>query len=223
MTVPLSFRHGTDRVELTVSDLILTGFGGRDPVHINAHIAEMTALGVKPPLKTPCFYPVNPALLSQSAEITVYGHDTAFEVEFVLFASGGQQFVTVGNDQFDLEVERLISAEKGKNLCMKSVADEAWVLSGVLQRWDELQLQLFCDGRKFQEALVRELLHPEVLLDLVESDCGTGGDGRVIFSGTIPLLAKAPSAPYKIEINLTDPLCNRTIHHSFRVNNLSAL
>ena len=132
MTFPISFHHDNGRVDVAVSELILIGFGGRDPVHVRAHIAEMAKLEVKPPPNTPCFYPVKPAILTQCDEITVYGDHTVSEVEFVLFASGGQQFVTVGNDQFDLEVERMISAEKSKNLCMKSLAKEAWSISGVL-------------------------------------------------------------------------------------------
>lgn len=223
MAFPLSFHHGNGRVDVAVSELVLIGFGGRDPVHVRAHIAEMAMLGVKPPPNTPRFYPVNPALLTQSDEITVYGDNTVSEVEFVLFASGGQQFVTVGNDQFDLEVERLISAEKSKNLCMKSLAQEAWAISDVLDHWDKLQLLLFCNGCKIQEASVRELLHPQVLLDLVIKNCGASDGGRIVFSGTIPLLAKAPPTPYRLEIMLNDPISNRAIRHEFRVSHLSAL
>jgi len=223
MTFPLSFHHGNGRVDVAVSELILIGFGGRDPAHVRAHIAEMAVLGVRPPPNTPCFYPVNPALLTQDDEITVYGDNTAAEVEFVLFASCGRQFVTVGNDQFDLEIERLVSAEKSKNLCMKSLAREAWALSDVFEHWDELQLLLVCNGRKLQEASVRELMQPQVLLDLVTKNCGAGDGGRVVFSGTIPQIAKAPPTPYKLEIILNDPISSRTIHHEFRVNHLSAL
>ena len=223
MALPLSFRHGNGRIDVAVSELILIGFGGRDPVHVRAHIAEMAMLGVEPPPSTPCLYPVNPALLTQDDEITVYGDNTASEVEFVLIASGGQQFVTVGNDQFDLEIERLISAEKSKNLCMKSLAREVWALRDVLEHWDELQLLLVCNGHKIQEASVRELMHPQVLLDLVTKNCGASDGGRVVFSGTIPLLAKAPPTPYKLEIILNDPVRSRAIRHEFRVNHLSAL
>lgn len=223
MVLPISFHHGNSRVDVAVSELILIGFGGRDPLHVRAHISEMAMLGVEPPPHTPCFYPVNPALLTQDDEITVYGNNTAAEVEFVLFASGGQKFVTVGNDQFDLEIERLISAEKSKNLCMKSLARETWALSDVLDHWDELQLLLVCNGRKIQEASVRELLHPQVLQDLVTKNCGAGDGGRVVFSGTIPRIAKAPPTPYKLEIILNDPVSSRVIRHEFCVNHLSAL
>ncbi|MEP7172557.1 MAG: DUF2848 family protein [Aestuariivirga sp.] len=223
MVHPLSFHYGNARVDVAVSELILIGFGGRDPAHVRAHIAEMAMLGVEPPPHAPCFYPVNPALLTQDDEITVYGDNTAAEVEFVFFASGGQQFVTVGNDQFDLEIERLGLAEKSKNLCMKSLAREVWALRDVLEHWDELQLLLVCNGHKIQEASVRELMHPQVLLDLVTKNCGASDGGRVVFSGTIPLLAKAPPTPYKLEIILNDPVRSRAIRHEFRVNHLRAL
>ena len=121
-------------------------------MNVRAHVAEMTMLGVKWPTNTLCFYSVNPVLLTQNDKITVYGDNTASDVECVLIVSSGQQFATVGNDQFDLEIERFISAEKSKNLCIKSLTPKAWALSDVLEHWDELQLLLLCNGRKIKEA-----------------------------------------------------------------------
>ena len=106
---------------------------------------------------------------------------------------------------------------------MKSLAREVWALRDVLEHWDELQLLLVCNGHKIQEASVRELMHPQVLLDLVTKNCGASDGGRVVFSGTIPLLAKAPPTPYKLEIILNDPVRSRAIRHEFRVNHLRAL
>jgi hypothetical protein len=106
---------------------------------------------------------------------------------------------------------------------MKSLAREAWALSDVLGHWDELRLLLLCNGCKLQEASVRELMHPQVLLDLVTKNCGAGDGGRVVFSGTIPQIAKAPPTPYSLEIILNDPVSSRAIRHEFRVNHLRAL
>lgn len=117
----------------------------------------------------------------------------------------------------------MISDEKSKNLCIKSLAKEAWAINGVLDHWDELQLLLYCNGLKIQEAPVRELLHPQDLLDLVIKSCGARDGGRFVFSGTTPLLEKAPLTPCKLEIILDDPVRNRAIRHEPRVNHLRAL
>lgn len=223
MAFQLSFRHGSGRVDLSVNELVLVGFGGRNNAHVEAHIAELSLQGLKPPHKTPCLYLVNPALLTQHSEITVYGDETVPEVEFVLFESRGQQFVTVGNDQCDLEVERVLSAEKGKNLCMKSLAQEAWLLSDVADYWDDLRLQLLCNGERLQDGSMSELLPPKSLFDLVAQDLGANHSGRVIFSGTIPLLAKVPPAPYELAISLSDSKHGRTIRHAFSVQRLGPL
>ena len=223
MAFQLSFLHDSGRVELSINELVLVGFGGRNSAHVEAHIAELALQGMKPPPKTPCLDQVNPALLTQHGEIFVYGDDTVPEVEFVLFASGGQQFVTVGNDQCDLEVESVLSAEKGKNICMKSLAQEAWMLNNVADHWDDLELQLLCNGVMLQKGSVSELLLPKSLFDLVAQDLGANHNGRVFFSGTIPLLAKIPPAPYDLAISLSDSKHGRTIRHTFSVQRLGPL
>ena len=52
MPFQLSFRHGCDHAGLSVKELILVGFGGRDDAQAEVHIAQMELQGVKLPRKT---------------------------------------------------------------------------------------------------------------------------------------------------------------------------
>ena len=96
--------------------------------------------------RMPDLYPVIPALLSQSASLMVFGDRTVPEVEFVLFGWNGRPYVTVGNDQSDLAIERSIGTPYGKNVCGKLVAEEAWGLADVAGHWDQLRLRLTCNA-----------------------------------------------------------------------------
>ena len=220
----LSFACGPGAsLEPIIRDLVFVGFGGRDQRAVEAHVAEMARAGIEAPSHTPCLYPVAPHLLTQAPRMTVYGHDTVPEVEFALFTWRGRDYVTVGNDQSDIEVERLLSAEKAKNLCPKAVAGEAWALSDCIDAWDRLRLRLTCNGTIMQEDGVDGLMRPEALLDLVASATKRPAEGRMIFSGTIASPGTFPPGPHDIDIRLEDPVGGRMIRHVFRVEMLSPL
>ncbi len=210
-------------LEPAIRELVFVGFGGRDQRAVEAHIAEMAGAGIKAPSHTPCLYPVAPHLLTQASRMMVYGHDTVPEVEFALFTWEGRDYVTVGNDQSDIEVERLLSAEKAKNICPKAVAREAWALSDCIEAWDRLRLRLICNGTIMQEDGVDSLMRPKSLLDLVASATQRPAEGRMIFSGTIASPGVYPPGPLDIDIRLEDPTDGCMIRHAFRNEMLSAL
>lgn len=203
-----------------VESLTFVGYGGRDRNAVDAHIAEMSRLGIAPPKSTPCFYPVAPHLLTQAPLLKVYGPDTGPELEFVLFQHEGQRYVTVGNDQTDLEVERLVSAEKAKNCCPKAIASEAWLLGDVVDIWDRLRLRLVANGRTVQDGGVDELLRPEILFDLVSSRLGASAAAAMIFSGTIGMRESCPALPCDMTMSLEDPVMGRVLRHAFRIEML---
>ena len=220
----LSFACGPGAsVDPVIRELVFIGFGGRDQRSVEAHIAEMARAGVKAPSQTPCLYPVAPHLLTQAPRMTVFGHDTVPEVEFVLFTWQGRDYVTLGNDQSDIEVERLLSAEKAKNLCPKAVARDAWPLPDCLDIWDRLRLRLICNGTIMQEDGVDGLMRPEGLLDLVAAATQRPAEGRMIFSGTVASPNSFPAGPHDIDIRLEDPIGGRMIRHAFRIEMLSPL
>ncbi|MHA6646167.1 DUF2848 family protein [Mesorhizobium sp. A623] len=98
----------------TIERILLGGYTGRQEADVNAHVAEMQGLGVPVPPSLPVFYNVMPCLLTQGRSVNIVGPDTRPEVEFALFGFKGKRFVTVGNDQFDLIIERQFSPEKSK-------------------------------------------------------------------------------------------------------------
>ena len=216
----LSFLTADGRIEPEIDRLILAGFAGRSASDVEAHIEEMARQGVPRPPHFPTLWPVLPHLITQARGITVYGPDTTPEVEYVLFAWQGVDYVTVGNDQCDIEVEAKLSSEKSKNLCQKIVASEAWRLVEVLAHWDDLQLTLSCNGTLAQKGQLAVLIRPEVLRNKVAVANGKDEDGRMIFSGTIATRMTFPKPPYDISMRLTDPRLGREIRHDFRVTAL---
>ena len=220
----LSFLAGSHgRIEPKISRLILTGFAGRSTADVEAHIEEMARQGVPRPAYFPMFWPVLPHLITQGDAISVYGLDTTPEVEYVLFTWQGVLFVTLGNDQCDVDVEARLSAEKSKNLCQKVVARQAWPIAEVLRHWDELQLTLSCDGTVLQQDRLAALIQPEALCDKVSAVDGHVNDGRMIFSGTIATRGELPKPPYGVTMRLADLHLGREIRHDFRVTALMPL
>ncbi len=214
----LSFRIGSNTlVEPTIRRLILAGFAGRLAKDVRAHIEEMARQGVRPPSVVPSLWPVMPHLVTQDLTIEVFGNDTVPEVEFVLFTWDRVTYVTVGNDQCDIAVERDLGAEKSKNLCQKVVSREAWRLDDVLGHWDDLTLRLACNGTLMQRGRLSGLLRPEVLLEKVAKLSGADNEGRMVFSGTIGTDGAYPAAPYRVDMSLSDPVTGRSIDHSFIV------
>ena len=217
----LTSSHG--RIEPAIRRLILTGFAGRSTADVEAHIEEMARQGVPRPPYFPMLWPVLPHLITQSDGISVYGTDTTPEVEYVLFAWQGRTYVTLGNDQCDIDVEAKLSAEKSKNLCQKVVAREAWPINEVLAHWDELQLTLSCNGVVMQQDHLAALIRPEVLRAKVSAVDGDADDGRMIFSGTIATRGQLPKPPCNIAMRLADPRLGREIRHEFSVTALMPL
>lgn len=217
----LSFSTGgKERIEPDIARLVLAGFAGRSAVEIEAHIAEMARQGVPRPPRIPMFWPVLPHLLTQARGISIYGPDTTPEVEYVLFDWRGIRYVTLGNDQCDIEVEARLSSEKSKNLCPKVVAREAWRVADVLAHWDELRLTLSCNGDTMQQDRLAVLIRPEVLRDKLAALDGGNDQGRMIFSGTIATRAAFPPPPYDLTMRLTDERLGREIRHDVRVTAL---
>ena len=83
-------------IEVAVADLVIAGWTGRDAAAVEAHIAELEAIGVPRPASVPCFYRVAAALLTTAEEIQAPGPDSSGEVEFVLFGAAPRKRLRVG-------------------------------------------------------------------------------------------------------------------------------
>ena len=210
------------RIGSEIDVLLLGAFTGREPADVQAHISEMAARGVTAPAETPLFYRVMTCLLTQQSQAEAAGRDSYPEVEFVLFSSGGVQYVTVGNDQFDLDLESRGLGEKSKNICQKIVAETAWPLSDVLDHWDRLELELAHGGVALQRGSVGQLLSPNRLAEYVSCGASFPHDRTMLFSGTIPFAEHLDSHVRDFSAALIDPVLGREIRHDFQISVVTA-
>jgi hypothetical protein len=158
-----------------------------------------------------------PCLLTQGRTVDVVGSDTRPEVEFVLFGFEGKQYVTVGNDQFDLVIERQFSPEKSKSLCQKIVADTAWPLDEVQGHWDNLYLELRSQDQVLQASSVGSILEPIQLLERARRDCRFDENTGMLFSGTVPSTGTTHADMTNFSISLQDRVLEREIRCDFKL------
>jgi hypothetical protein len=217
MATEIEFGLPQDKVRGSIRRLLCAGYTGRSRADVEAHIAELAPLGIGPPPHVPMLFPIIPELLSQSVETSVLGVHTAPEVEYVIFRLHGHDYVTVGSDQTDSVMEGQ-HAPTAKNLCLKSVATEAWPVGDVASHWDRLELKLTCNGKVMQEGTVASMLTPEQLRAFVSEHDGPDHEGRMIFSGTLETHGRFPESEMSIKISLNDPVRKRAISHSYKVS-----
>lgn len=216
MTVVVSFQTPAGPLSATVKRVLAAGYTGRTRHLVEAHIEELKELGIPTPPHVPMLFPIIPGLLSQSTETTVLGEETSPEVEFVVFTQDGRDYITVGSDQTDAVMEAK-DAPIAKNMCLKSIAREAWPLEELLPHWDSLELSLICDGQVMQQGRVEQMMTPAQLKDFVAEHNGPDHESRMIFSGTIEMHGRCPREKAEMLIRLTDPVLGRVIEHRYTV------
>ena len=211
-------------MEVPVRDLVLAGWTGRDPAHVEAHIRELAALGIPPPAKTPVFYRVASTLLTTDCSIEVIGTDSTGEVEFLLLNHGGEIWVGVGSDHTDRKMEA-IGITASKQLCRKPISPEVWCLPEVEPHWDQLRLRSYAhsNGRTelYQEENLAALRHPRNLIELYDRTATAPfrEQGTVIFSGT-PATLEGFRWADKFIIELEDPVLGRCLKHEYTIRSL---
>lgn len=199
---------------MSVRDLIIAGWTGRDEAALHKHIKELEAIGVKAPKTTPIFYRVAASLLTSADAIQVSGPDSSGEVEFVLLQRPDALWVTVGSDHTDRKAE-VIGVSLSKQMCAKVVCADAWQYGEVKHHWDKLVLRSWADGELYQEGPVTAMRSPEELTRLY------GGlvPGAAMFCGT--LAARGGIRPAKkFTIELEDPVLKRKLRHEYTIEAL---
>lgn len=205
-----------------VSELVIAGWAGRDRAAMEHHIAELEALGVARPKRTPTFYRVSAARLTTDARIDVSGAESSGEVEPVLISAGGELYVGVGSDHTDRKVETY-GITVSKQMCDKPVSETLWRFADVAPHWDSLILRSYAtiDGRRvlYQEGSVAGLLPPG---DLIGRYIARGPlpEGTTMFGGTIPAIGGIRAAA-RFEGELHDPVLGRTVKVCYDVRALA--
>ncbi|MFL9931911.1 DUF2848 domain-containing protein [Paraburkholderia sp. RL18-103-BIB-C] len=214
-------RAGESRAErVEVGRLTIAGWAGRDQAAIEHHIAELAELGVKRPSTTPCFYRLGAELLTQAEQIDVVGVKSSGEAECVLVQSPAGLLVTIGSDHTDREVEAY-GVTISKQVCPKPLARDAWRFDEVAGHWDQLELRAYAlangERRVYQQGSVASLLPAADLLARAPLT-----PGAVMFCGTLAVQGGIVGMADgdALELELHDPILNRTLRHAYRVRAL---
>ena len=225
MTTTLAFTldaAGTQTpLSLSITQGVIAGWTGRDPVARDHHIAELAAIGIAPPASTPIYYRCSANRFTTATAIECTGEESSGEVEFCLFASGGKTYVGVGSDHTDRQVETY-NITVSKQMCDKPIAPVVWELSEVLPHWDQIILRSWATikGEKvlYQEGLLSGMLP---VADLIKKgfNADTLPDGTAMFGGTFA--AKGGIRPAeRFDYEIEDPVLKRKISHGYAVKTL---
>ncbi|WGS17861.1 MULTISPECIES: DUF2848 domain-containing protein [unclassified Bradyrhizobium] len=209
----------TDRVGIEIDSLVIAGWAGRDAAAIEHHIEELAALGIPRPSTTPLYYRVAAQTLIQDSRLTVLGPDSSGEVEPVIVATADGLWVGIGSDHTDRKAEASGIA-LSKQLCGKPVGPQLWSYADVEGHWDELVLRSWAtiDGERvlYQQSPVSALRTPR---DLIRRYTGTDmlSAGTLMFCGTPGAIGGIrPGSRFEMELN--DPVLNRSLTHGYDVD-----
>jgi hypothetical protein len=214
----LASRQGdSQRIDFEVASLVVAGWTGRDEAALRHHIEELAAIGVPRPSSVPVFYRNSAVNVTQAAKVEFLGPDTSGEAEPVVVAHGGKLLLIVGSDHTDRKAETMGIA-LSKQLCAKPVGRDAWLLDDVAAHWDQLQLRAYAtiDGRRvtYQEGTLAGMRTPTDLIARYGKELTSG---TIMFCGTLAAIGGIRPAA-RFEIELTDPVLNRTLKHAYDVD-----
>jgi uncharacterized protein DUF2848 len=218
----LRFRiDGTERA-VRIERLVIAGWTGRDRAAVDHHIAELAAIGVRPPRAVPCFYSLGANLLTTAPSLDVVGADSSGEVEFVLVSTPEGLCVGVGSDHTDRKVEAY-GVTVSKQMCPKPIGPELWRLADVEDHWDRLELRshVVRAGARvlYQEGPASKMLAPADLIARMPGSSGSLPQGTAMFCGTLAVQG-AIGGGERFEIELADPVKRRRLRHAYSVRSL---
>lgn len=210
--------EGSELLDFTPSRFMVGGWAGRDQKAIQEHIDELAEMGIAPPKKTPCFYELEPLLLTTATEIALPRADSSGEVEVLFFKANGELYLAIGSDHTDRKVEAY-DITVSKQMCMKPISRNVWRYQDVQDHWDQLIMRSYriLNGQRelYQEGSVSTLLHP---LELMEKWKGYPDldEGEALLCGTQAVIGQLGFGE-RFELELFDPLLNRTLQHQYDV------
>jgi len=224
LTLRLESRSSTRTCVVSIRELVIAGWTGRDRDAVQRHIAELEALGVKRPPTTPAYYHVSAERLTTAPSIDVVGERSSGEVEFVLLQWEGHLWVGIGSDHTDREVETY-NVTVSKQTCDKPIAPVFWALRDVADHWERILTRSWLEenGREtlYQEGPVSAMLPPR---ELAQGHFGAEGlrEGSVMFCGTHTAHGDI-RASRSFHFEMVDPVLKRSISHTYTVRTLPLL
>jgi hypothetical protein len=214
--MPLKLGAGVPAAAVSIENLVVAGWTGRDKRAVEEHIRELEALGVKRPATTPIFYRVAASRLTLAESIQAIGTRSSGEAELLLLQSAGRLWLGVGSDHTDREVETY-GVAVSKQMCEKPIAAQFWAFDEVQPHWDRLQLRSRIEegGERvlYQEGVATAFLEPQELIRGY-----TGGEAlaenTLMFCGTLAAKGGVRAAE-KFVFELEDPVLRRKIEHQY--------
>lgn len=224
LTLLLQNGSGAQPQQVTVNQLVVAGWTGRDAAAVEKHMAELEAIGIQRPASTPIFYRVSAARLTTDGTIEATGTTSGGEVEYLLLRHEGRYWVGLGSDHTDREVEKY-GVTVSKQMCDKPIATQFWPFDEVAPHWDKLILRSFVveNGKRavYQEGPVAAMLDP---MDLVSRYTANGAfaDHTLMFCGTLAAHGGV-RATQQFAFEIEDPVLGRKIAHEYQVTSLPVL
>lgn len=214
---------GGARVTVEPEAVIVAGFTGRDSAAVEAHLAELKALGVPVPASAPTFYPAPPGSAVQAPAVAVTGAQTSGEAEAVVVVDGDRAWLTLGSDHTDRAAEA-VDIAISKLVCPKPVAAEAWPLEEVAGHLDRLEVASWIDedGARtlYQQGRLGELIGPAELIEV--APFARRPDRFVLFTGTFAAVGGVRPSP-RFEARLHDPVTGRSIDLAYDIDVIDPL
>lgn len=229
-------------IEVNVRTICLGRAAGRDLSAMKSVVEKARAKGFAM-YDVPNVCKKSRYLLTNEDTIEVQDRRTGGEVEYALISDRGRVLVTVGTDENDSTLIGLSSEAlgkvydpaKSKQMCPAVVARDVWSYDDVKDHWDQLRLRsrVMLDGdenskRLYQDFPLASLRDPETNF---KDFPWLRDDGTVLLSGSFDAVPDIPAKlfaatdkdgtfPDNFEIEIHDPVLNRTISHSFRIQHL---
>lgn len=214
-------RVGQNSLAFDAKKLVIAGWTGRNLEAMEAHVAELEEIGIARPKRMPEYYNNGLNLLTTDESIQVVGDSSSGEIEFVLYIDEEEIFVGLGSDHTDREVEKT-NVTVSKQVCPKPVSTTVWKYSDISDHWERLLLRSHAvingDRTLYQEGPVTTMKDP---MDLLVEFENRGGErnGLVMYCGTLAVHGGVrPSQSFEMELH--DPVMNRSIRHSYSVSSL---
>ncbi len=221
--VSLTFEVDGSTLTVEPEAVIVAGFTGRDSAAVEAHLAELEALGVPVPASAPTFYPAPPGSAVQAPAVAVTGGQTSGEAEAVVVVDGDRTWLTLGSDHTDRAAEA-VDIALSKLVCPKPVAAQAWPLTEVADHLDQLEITSWIDEggvrTLYQQGRLGELIGPAELIEA--APFARRPDRFVLFTGTFAAVGGVRPSP-RFEARLHDPVLGRSIGLAYNIDVIDVL
>lgn len=203
--------------DLSISQIYVAGWTGRDKAAVDHHIKELADIGIAPPSQVPLYYRVSNNQLTQSDYIEVLGGGTSGEVEPFLIQADGKIWIGLASDHTDRDLEAH-SVAASKQACAKPVANDLWDFATVENHIDALELECWILENGAWITYQKGTL--ESIRPLSELISASGfSNSSAMLCGTLPAIGGVRAAT-EYRMRLTDPVLNKRIRMDYEVSQM---